>query len=113
LDGAEKHLGKILGQLLLTMTFTLNLSHSYRNPFLHPHSEWHAACSKYRERKGKEEIASESELQQSTVHLHLKHWGTTFIYFYLGSLLFEEKMTADNFKDERYRVHENFLFQAS
>lgn len=84
MDGAEKHLVKILGQLVLTMTFTLNLSHSYRNPFLHPHSECHAARSTYRRRKGKEEIASESELQQSTIHLHLKHLAMTFIHFYLG-----------------------------
>lgn len=96
--GAEKHLGKILGQLVLTMTFTLNLSHSYRNPFLHLHSEWHAACSKYRERKGKEKIAGESVLQQSTVHLHLKHLGVTFIYFYPGSPLFVRKYGSRQFQ---------------
>lgn len=80
----RKASAKILGQLVLTITFTLNLSHSYRNPFLHPHSECHAACSTYRRRKGKEEIAGELELQQSTIHIHLKHLAMTFIYFYLG-----------------------------
>lgn len=76
------HLIKILGQLVLTMTFILNLSHSYRNPFLHPHSECHAACSTYKRRKGKEEIASESELQRSTIHLHLNHLAMTLTFIW-------------------------------
>lgn len=92
------------------MTFTLNLSHSYRNPFLHPHSEWHAACSKYGERKGKEEIASESELQQSTVHLHLKHLRMTFIYFYLGPPLFVRKSDSKQFQGGTIQMSLKFPF---
>lgn len=95
------------------MTFTLNLSHSYRNPFLHLHSEWHAACSKYREREGKEKIASESELQQSTVHLDLKHWRMALIYFYLGPPLFIRKHDSRQFQAEHYGFHENVLSQMS
>lgn len=41
--------------LVLTMAFTLNLSHSYRNPSLRLHSEFHEASAKSRkERKRKE-----------------------------------------------------------